>query len=329
MKYNLRVHIAFITIFFLSATSFVGENYAQEMGLIQSKYYSPIDYEAGTQNWAVVQDQRGVMYFGNVNGVLEFNGESWNLIPTANQSSVRSLSIDKDGIIYVGGYNELGYLLPDGRGIMHYHSLIPFIEENLLDFGEVWDINCFEDTVFILTDRYLFRFIDGHLNYWESKNEGYYLTHNVNNELYIQELGVGLMKFENDSIHLVEKGDFFNEIMIHSIFPIEDGFLICTRNNGLYTYKSINNKIAITPLQSISANGKKLNDYFVKHSFYHGAELVDGLIALGSISGDILIVNRDWDVVDIINHETIGIKSPTFFLYFADNQYLWLALDNG
>lgn len=30
------------------------------------------DYNAGIQNWAIAQDERGVMYFGNNSGLLEF-----------------------------------------------------------------------------------------------------------------------------------------------------------------------------------------------------------------------------------------------------------------
>ena len=137
LQYIISIGLYFISSFLL----FSNDGLAQELGVIQSKYYSALDYKAGTQNWSVVQDKRGVMYFGNVNGVLEFNGEGWNLIPLANQSAARSLSIDNQGIIYVGGYNEVGYILPDKTGKMNYHSMLPLIDTTLHEFGEVWDIN--------------------------------------------------------------------------------------------------------------------------------------------------------------------------------------------
>ena len=42
------------------------------------------DYNAGIQNWAIAQDERGVMYFGNNSGLLEFDGSAWRLyeLPT-------------------------------------------------------------------------------------------------------------------------------------------------------------------------------------------------------------------------------------------------------
>lgn len=41
--------------------------------------YSVSDYNAGIQNWAIAQDERGVMYFGNNSGLLEFDGSAWRL----------------------------------------------------------------------------------------------------------------------------------------------------------------------------------------------------------------------------------------------------------
>jgi len=39
--------------------------------------YPPDEYGAHNQNWAILQDSRGVMYFGNSDGALEYDGESW------------------------------------------------------------------------------------------------------------------------------------------------------------------------------------------------------------------------------------------------------------
>ena len=36
--------------------------------------YEAREYQAHSQNWSILQDQRGVMYFGNSIGVLEYDG---------------------------------------------------------------------------------------------------------------------------------------------------------------------------------------------------------------------------------------------------------------
>ena len=67
------------------------------------------DYNAGIQNWSIAQDERGVMYFGNNNGLLEFDGSAWRLYELPTKGIVRAIYISKDGRIYVGSYEEFGY----------------------------------------------------------------------------------------------------------------------------------------------------------------------------------------------------------------------------
>ena len=58
---------------------------------------------ASEQNWAIVQDSRGVMYFGNHDAILEYDGVSWRKIYVKNRTTVRSFAIDGNG-------SDAGYL---------------------------------------------------------------------------------------------------------------------------------------------------------------------------------------------------------------------------
>ncbi len=316
--------LLFVSLLFCGLTI-----YAQEKGLIQSKYYSTNDYNAGTQNWAVAQDSRGIMYFGNSDGVLEFDGETWRLIKVTNESSVRCLGVDINGVIYAGAFGELGFLKPNRAGSMEYHSLKSLINEKYSNFGEIWDVTCFSDSVFFLTDHYLFRYSNGKFDYWESENQRFYLSHKVNNSYFVQEMGKGLLEFQNNALSLSSKGEFFADIRIHTIFPMDNGLLICSRLDGIFIYDTSNSKTTIKPFSAVSTKAKKLNDFFIKYGFYHGIAINENLYALASVTGSILIVDRNWNIVDVINDKSIGVKSNTHFLYYQKNQQLWLALANG
>ncbi len=71
--------------------------------------FSPKKYNALAQNWCAMQDHRGIMYFGNNQGVLEYDGETWNLIPPVNGSPVKSMA--KEDTIRLEG--EVAELLPN------------------------------------------------------------------------------------------------------------------------------------------------------------------------------------------------------------------------
>ncbi|QKG79729.1 hypothetical protein [Tenuifilum thalassicum] len=66
--------------------AFCSSVFSQERGLLLSNYYSPITYKAKPANWGIVKDSRGVVYFANGSGVLEYDGLNWNLIELPNAS---------------------------------------------------------------------------------------------------------------------------------------------------------------------------------------------------------------------------------------------------
>ena len=116
-----------------------GQGLPSEAGFPSIKNYTPKEYGAHTQNWAIAQDDRGVMYIGNTAGVLEYDGVSWRLISLLGKSRVVfSLAIDENGTIYVGSFNELGYLSPDSTGQLQYISLVNHLPEQYRQVANVW-----------------------------------------------------------------------------------------------------------------------------------------------------------------------------------------------
>ena len=137
VKY-LKLKITIIVVLFCCHTNY-SQAISTDFGIPLITNYLPKDYYANVQNWAVIQDNRGMMYFGNVSGVLEYDGINWTLIPVPN-NIIRCLAIDEDGRIYVGGINEVGFLAPDEKGKLTYRSLNKFINNDQTEYGDVWKI---------------------------------------------------------------------------------------------------------------------------------------------------------------------------------------------
>ena len=105
---------AFCLLFFLVSLTKTG--YCQnELGLptITNYYYK--DYDAAPINWWVLEDSRGVMYFANGAGVLEFDGETWRLIRNPGAGGARSMAMNEEGVIHVGFEGDLGVLASVGE----------------------------------------------------------------------------------------------------------------------------------------------------------------------------------------------------------------------
>ena len=134
--------------------------YRHEVGLPNHQNYDPKTYDGGTQNWAIVQDHRGIMYFGNNEGVLEFDGLTWRKIPMPNASAVLSLAVGKDNRIYIGAEGEFGYLAPspiNQGGEMRYVSLLPYVNEEDRQFGNVRKTLATSKGLYFQTPERLFR----------------------------------------------------------------------------------------------------------------------------------------------------------------------------
>ena len=59
----------------------------------------PKDYHGHAQIWSCIQDKRGVMYFGDSQQVIEFDGKTWNIISTTNNSAVKSLEVTTASLV--------------------------------------------------------------------------------------------------------------------------------------------------------------------------------------------------------------------------------------
>ena len=99
MKYILLFITSFYSIIILGQN-----NDAIHSNTFLIKNYEPKDYSGNPQIFSILQGDRGLMYFGNQLGVIEYDGTSWNTINT-NRKRVEKLVKDDNGLImfYVKG----------------------------------------------------------------------------------------------------------------------------------------------------------------------------------------------------------------------------------
>ena len=286
--------------------------------------YYPKEYEADVQNWAIAQDKQGIIYFGNNLGLLEYDGVNWKLNSLPNFSVVRSIAIGKDGKIYVGGVGELGFFMPDSLGELKFHSLLNFLKSENRNFSDVWNTYILDDEIIYETSNYLFK--------WSYKKKAFkvikpektfHQAFIVNNSLYIREWGKGLMKMAGDSLQLLPGGERFADERIYVILPFPDDkneILLVTRTQGLYKFNGI----------SFDQFKTQADDFLKKNMIYSpGAVLKNGYIILGTILGGSAIIDKNGNLIEIMN-KAVGLPSNTTY-YLKQNQAgeIWFATDYG
>lgn len=103
-----------------------------------------------TQNFAISEDSLGVVYVGNSDGVLEFDGGQWQLHPLPNGELVRSIEVDAEDRVLLGGYNQFGWMQRDASGQLQFHDLTSRFVDVLAgrEFADIWDIRLAPEGVY-------------------------------------------------------------------------------------------------------------------------------------------------------------------------------------
>ena len=281
--------------------------------------YNNNQYKGGLQNWDIAQDAQGIMYFGNNEGLLTFNGRYWNIFPLPNATVVRSVAIDKNDRIYVGGQDELGYFEADTLGKLRYHSMIDLIPEAERKFADVWDITARGNEVFFRTNTKILHYKDGRITVDNATTEWQFLGM-AEGAVYAQVQHQGIMRYDGGFWKPLANHPNLDGNVITAIMPYsQDTLLVTTLKNGLY-YLTHN-----TLIQKKTA----LDQLFAEDRIYCAQPVNTDWFAFGTTSAGVLIVDRSADLVQQYIYGEGLQKNNVRGVFIDRDQNLWLALDDG
>lgn len=282
--------------------------------------YTQRDYKASPQNWAVVQDHRGIMYVGNNFGVLEFDGNFWRQISLANRTSVRSLAVDKSGRVYVGGQGDFGYLQPDGQGLMAFTSLLPKVAPKHRDFDDVWKIYASDEGIFYCTVTGIYHLQADTIRFYETPVTPSAFPVWVHKKLYVPVPQKGIYELKNRKFVMIPGSESMADYVIVAMLPHSDGkTLILTEENGVFAYNGYS---------GFEKENWPVSDFLVKNKVYAATALGEAY-AIGTAHDGLLIVDRDGNPRQHLNREKGLQNSNVRSIYQDHSGNLWLALNNG
>lgn len=224
-------------LFIIYSFVIISLNYAQTVNQTGRPFvtnFTPKDYSAGAQNWAALQDEKGILYFANQRGVLQFDGIEWNLIPVLDDRTVLTLALDDSNKIWCGTQNDFGYLSVKTNGEYHYVSSTDLIPDSVKPIGKVRWIHSAGDTMFLLSSKLLVRKVKDDIKIWQAETV-FYRQHIINNVLHIYESRKGLEVIKDDSLILASDPTLNPNDTPTSIFNYgEKQLFISTWRNGLF-----------------------------------------------------------------------------------------------
>jgi len=140
----------FACFFILPVTA----NQYRDVGDPIATVYSIEEHQSGSQVWWIEQLIDGQMVFATANGMTSWDGENWQQTSTPSNTRIRALTIWKDGHIYAGATNELGYFTKLDNGTFVF---VQIPSAHLISqFGQSRSVNSNNTMVAYNTDEGVF-----------------------------------------------------------------------------------------------------------------------------------------------------------------------------
>ncbi|KGO87047.1 hypothetical protein Q765_07495 [Flavobacterium rivuli WB 3.3-2 = DSM 21788] len=290
---------------------------------IKMRQYAKTDFNADPQFWAACEGNDGTMFFGNNDGVVIFDGEHWQKVILPNNSSVRSLSKDSNGVIYAGGYNEAGTVQKDKNGNYYYTSITHDLQLEGHNIENIWNIR-------VLGNKTLFR-----ANHEIIITAGKTATHLpattlfgysglVGNSYYVHESNHGILRLDTTGrqLNLIFKSAQYNNEEVAAILPgtTPNSLLVITVQGSVYK----------ADVQTGSM--QLLNDIFGNdiHDQVSGViQQKGGTIYVSTVGSGIITLNANAQIVPNPALLKTSPESVIHGLYNAGDNNIWVLQNNG
>ncbi len=314
---NILIFISFLTLELYS------QNEIEFFGSPFIKNYTHEDYNASTQIWDIEQDKNGLLYFGCNEKMIVFDGHSWSQYQVRNKTVIRSIEIADDGKIFVGASDEFGFFKPNSIGDLKYVSLSKFIPDTVKLFQDIWQLHITKKAVYFVSLDYIFVWKNEKIEIIKKRTYSNN-TFEINDKIYANTKN-GFCVLNNNKFDTLPNCDilktpsvFFNVIKLDN-----DNVFISTRAKGFFKYNLNDKKLSKLKLSDT------LKSFIEKNVIYKAIALNKNRIALSTLHGGILIIDRNGKFLQVINKQRGLIGNNIYSLYFDKDNNLWAGIQGG
>ena len=307
MKHKLFL---FLILFFSVAVAF---SQSDEYGIPQIRNFTPADYRQESQNFSVVQDKNSIMYFGNTNGVMEYDGEHWSIVKVPGRPK---LAVSDDNVIYYGGYNTVGRIMYRNGHIGVYEF------PNNLDctFGQIVKVVVCSDAVYFASNDNLFMYSDSTFSKIIVGEP--FRIFKLGDKAYVQKkisplkhIKHGVLESDNlcEALDSIEVADMLQVDKTHILVRDEQRstFLTYSESEGLEYFHT------------------ELDMYIKRNGYSHIGLLRDGSYIVGTNSGGLVSFDKTGKYRYHLSSSN-GLKDNSINDLCVDDQNkVWAVTENG
>jgi ligand-binding sensor domain-containing protein/DNA-binding CsgD family transcriptional regulator len=291
-------------------------------GISYVRNFTKAAYQYHPKNLTVIQDKHGIMYFANGDGLLEFDGGNWSLLPMPNKSAVISLYKDsKTGRLYVGAQGEFGYVEYDSIGKLRYQSLSKKLPASAGGFGDIWKMSVIDGNIIAVAGN-MIMILNQNKSWTILEPKGtFHPAFEIRKKIYVYDEPYGLLELSDNKLKSCKNCEALGNKRVSMMTPIRGNkTLIGTLDGSLF----ISNGNQIVPWKTTA------NDFLIQHQIASGVVLSDSAhIAVGTLHNGMIILDENGNTLQHLNSSN-GLQNSSILGMFCDNSgNLWLALENG
>ncbi len=289
----------------------------------QSGNYFLTHYNPGNDNinylsFDIEQDQKGVLYFANRSGVLQYDGRTWTIVPV--NGAVYDLAVTPGGEVYAAGTEGFGRLTFDKVNHLVYQSA----SDSLPFSRNVFAATAAQQSVFFLNEQHVFK-MDAVGNakslFIATPKHGHFTgLYEIGESLYVGTALAGLHKINGEKLDSVGIPGLPREQLIFSeASPDKSRNLLATEDNRLFLMGK-----ALVELKP------KDSTYLINHVIANASWITNTMIAVGTLRGGVVFMDTETgDILETTNYQTGLPDNEVYALHTDRHQGVWASHDYG
>ncbi|MCC5022955.1 MAG: hypothetical protein J6386_09255 [Candidatus Synoicihabitans palmerolidicus] len=298
-----------------------------EAGLPFLTTCTPRDYRGHSQMWSIAEDINGMLYFGNLNAVLVFDGARWTKVDVPGATFVRGIAIDQDDTLWIGGVDELGYAATSPTGERTFVSLEEKGPAEARDFGAIWRVLATQGGVLFHAANALLHWDSTRVTALTLPNKGRHNMVRVGNDIWLTNANNDWHRFNNPQSSsrelrpLPQPPELRGARIIGAAASTDNStVVVATDQQGLWRWDG----------EAFSAFSTSVDASLKEESIYGLTGLPDGCFAVHSLFRGLQRFDANGRLHLTLNDQS-GLPNKTVICAMPtrDGQALWLGTANG
>lgn len=295
----------------------IGSLKAQQGGYFLS-HHTP-DKNFHEVSFDIVQDQNGIIYVANRDGIIVFDGKSWDFLKS--QSAIFSFSVGLNQSIYTGGRNGFGVLEKDKFFKLRHKTLSDSSHHN----SDIFSLITHNNILYGISEETVHVFVlETNNSYSMTPKRGGYFNNIFlfEDKIYVSNSLSGVLEVSGQELKVPSKD--LNSLFPQTVTTSSDGSTLYFEDELGSLHWLNRNKESVIPVEADDQS--YLNDNQIQQMKMLNSELM----AVSTLRGGVVFLNPETGKFLQVIDEQNGLPSDEVYAIDTDLKgNLWLSHNKG